>query len=80
MRAMEDLARLLLVAGAALAALGAILLLAGRIPWLGRLPGDIAIERENVRIYIPIATCLLVSAAITLVLWAVGKLRGGPPQ
>jgi hypothetical protein len=43
-------------------------------PWiaklgLGRLPGDIVIEREGLRVYVPLATSLLVSAAISLVLW-----------
>jgi len=54
---------------------GAVLILAGLLwPWLqriglGRLPGDIAIERESFRIYIPIGTSILVSVAITLILW-----------
>jgi hypothetical protein len=54
---------------------GALLILAGLLwPWisrlgLGRLPGDIVIEREHVRVYIPIVTMLLISAAISLLLW-----------
>ncbi|NJO21826.1 MAG: DUF2905 domain-containing protein [Sphingomonadales bacterium] len=40
---------------------------------LGRLPGDILIERENSRIYIPIATSLLVSVVLSLILWALGR-------
>ena len=39
---------------------------------LGRLPGDILIERENSRIYIPIATSLLVSVVLSLILWIIG--------
>lgn len=54
---------------------GGILLVAGFLwPWisrlgLGRLPGDIVIERESVRVYIPIVTMLLVSALLSLLLW-----------
>lgn len=60
--------RLLVLFGLVLVALGLLW------PWiaklgLGRLPGDIAIEREGLRVYIPLASSLLVSAAISLVLW-----------
>ncbi|HTT07523.1 MAG TPA: DUF2905 domain-containing protein [Gammaproteobacteria bacterium] len=58
-----------------LLALGVCLLLLGAAwPWiaklgLGRLPGDIVIEREGFRFYFPIVTCLLISAVISLLLW-----------
>jgi hypothetical protein len=62
--------------GRALVAVGLVLLLAGvalmlgpRVPWLGRLPGDILIERPGFRFYFPLATCLLLSLLITAVLW-----------
>ncbi len=52
--------------------LGAVLLLAGslsgKVPWIGRLPGDIYIERGNVRFYFPLATSILVSILLTLIL------------
>lgn len=59
--------------------LGVVLLVAGILwPWLskiglGRLPGDIVIERENARIYIPIATGILVSVVLSLVLWLINR-------
>jgi hypothetical protein len=59
--------------------LGIVLVLAGLLwPWLqklglGRLPGDIAIERENFRLYFPLATSLLVSLVLTLVLWLINR-------
>jgi hypothetical protein len=63
----------LLVAGVLLALAGAWLLLNGRPPWwpswIGRLPGDLRIERKNVSIYLPITTGLLVSLILTLLLW-----------
>jgi hypothetical protein len=69
----DNLGRVLIVVGLVLAALGLILLLAGRLPFLGRLPGDIAIERDNVSCFFPIATMILLSLLLTvivnLVLW-----------
>jgi hypothetical protein len=43
---------------------------------LGRLPGDIVIERENGVLYIPLATCLLLSLVLSVVLWVVGRVSG----
>lgn len=66
---------ILIIVGLSLAALGLVWLLAPSIPWLGRLPGDIRIERDNVRVYVPLATCLLLSVLLTLVLWAIRWFR-----
>ena len=63
--------------------LGLIILLAGLLwPWLsqiglGRLPGDIVIERENMTLYFPLMTCLVLSVLFSLVLWAVTRRKGG---
>ena len=51
-------------------------ILAPSIPWLGRLPGDIRIERENFRFYFPLVTCLLLSLILSLVVWLIRLLRG----
>jgi hypothetical protein len=64
---MEGLGRVLLIMAAVLAAVGVLLILAGR-GVLPRLPGDIAIERGNTRIFIPLGTSILVSAILTIVL------------
>jgi H+/Cl- antiporter ClcA len=53
---------------------GGLLLLSGSLSWLGRLPGDIRIERDSVRIYIPIVSMLLLSVVLSVVLWVVRKL------
>jgi Protein of unknown function (DUF2905) len=63
---------MLLVLGLVIAGVGLVWLLAPSIPWLGRLPGDIHIERENFRFYFPLVTCLLLS----LVVWIVRLFRG----
>ena len=48
-----------------------IWLIAPFIPWLGKLPGDIAVEREDSRFYFPVETCLLLSVLVTGILWLV---------
>lgn len=52
--------------GGALVLVGLLLSLGGRIPWLGRLPGDIVIERESFRFYFPLATSIIISIVLSL--------------
>lgn len=69
---MGQLPRLLIVFGIVSVTLGALLLVAPRIPWLGRLPGDFLFERGGTTIYIPLATSLVLSLVLTLlvdILW-----------
>jgi len=73
---LQDLGRVLLVLGLVIAPLGLLFLLVGRVPALGRLPGDIVIERDNVRIYIPIATSILISILLTLLFLVFGAILG----
>jgi hypothetical protein len=65
---MSDLGRMLLVVGGLLAAVGLVLLLAGRVPFLGRLPGDIVYRKGGTTVYIPLVTCLLLSLLLSLLL------------
>jgi hypothetical protein len=58
--------RLLMILGAAMLILGALLTFGPRLPWLGRLPGDIVVERDNFRFYFPIATSILISIILSL--------------
>jgi hypothetical protein len=64
----SDLGRLLVIVGGLLAVLGVIILLAGKVPFLGRLPGDIFYRRGGFTFYFPIVTCLVLSLILTLVL------------
>ena len=50
-----------------------MLVLVGRVPWIGRLPGDIHIQRGNFIFYFPLATSLLLSVVLTLLLYVVGR-------
>lgn len=63
----------LVVLGAILAGAGLLLLGAGRVPWLGRLPGDFYYEGDHVRVYVPLTTCLLLSALLTLVAYVFSR-------
>lgn len=73
MSGVNEIGRLLVVFGVLIALAGVALLLVGRVGWLGRLPGDIHIERGNWTFYFPLATSLLLSVVLTLILWIVGK-------
>jgi len=70
---MADLGKMLLGFGVLLVILGAALLLggnlSGKVPWLGRLPGDIYVERDNWRFYFPLGTSILLSIILTLIFW-----------
>ena len=66
---MASLGKFLVLLGILLVILGLIVSFAPKIPWLGRLPGDIVIRRESFTFYFPLATSLLISAILTLVLY-----------
>ena len=66
---MTDFARLLIIIGLAIAFAGVLLLIAIRFfPWLGNLPGDVRIETERFKVYVPLATMILVSLLATILL------------
>jgi hypothetical protein len=69
---MQPLGRGLILVGALLMLAGLLVYFGPAIPWLGRLPGDLRIERPGVRIYFPISTCILISLLVSglLALWA----------
>ena len=68
---LSQMGRLLVGAGILLAAAGALLLLADRFPGLriGRLPGDISVERGSFRFYFPLGTSIVLSVVVSLILW-----------
>ena len=66
---MSDLARFLILLGVILVVLGLALLLLPKMPWLGRLPGDIVIKREHFTFYFPLGTCILASLILSLIFW-----------
>jgi hypothetical protein len=70
---MPSLGKSLIVVGLIIALIGVILTLAGRIPWLGRLPGDIYVKRENFSFYFPLATSIIISLILSFLLWLFRK-------
>ena len=66
---MPGLGKSLVIFGIVLIVLGVVISLAGKLPWLGNLPGDITIQRGRFTLYFPLATCLVVSAVISLVVY-----------
>lgn len=72
---MPQLARILIVIGIILIVTGLIIWFAGnKMHWIGNLPGDIRIEKENVKFYFPVTTMILLSVLFTLIIWIYKKL------
>ena len=65
--AMQDLGRSIVVLGLVIAAVGGLLMLLPRMPWLGHLPGDMHIEQPGFSVHFPLVTCLVVSAIATII-------------
>lgn len=70
---MPDLGRMLVVLGLVIAAVGLVILLAGRVPWIGRLPGDIHVQRDTWSFYFPLTTSIVVSIVLSLLLYLFGR-------
>lgn len=68
---MSHPAWLLIAFGVLAVVAGLVWLLAPSIPWLGKLPGDIVVERDNFRFYFPVVTCILLSLLLSVVAWLV---------
>lgn len=69
----EGLAKLLILFGVVLVLLGGLLLVVGKIPYIGRLPGDFYIERDNFTFYFPLATSILISILLTFLFLLFGR-------
>jgi len=63
----------LIVIGLIIAAVGAFFTVAGKIPWIGRLPGDFYLKKDNFTFYFPLATSIILSLILSLVLWLLRK-------
>lgn len=65
--------KLLIGFGIAMIAIGGVLLLFGKIPFIGKLPGDIMVQKKNFTFYFPLATSILLSLLLTFLFWLFGK-------
>lgn len=64
-----ELGKMLMLIGGVLLLLGLVVTMGAKLPWLGRLPGDIYVQRDNFSFYFPLATCLVLSALLSLILF-----------
>lgn len=73
---MTEIGKILLIAGGIIIALGLLLTFSNHIPFLGKLPGDIVIKKENFTLYFPIVTFLIVSIVLTVIINVILRLIG----
>ena len=66
---MPEFGKTLIILGIVIIAVGALFTFGGKIPWLGHLPGDIYIQRDRFNFYFPIATCIVISILVSVVLY-----------
>jgi H+/Cl- antiporter ClcA len=72
---MPHLGKILIIAGIILVIAGVIVYFAGnKLDWIGHLPGDIRIEKENMHFYFPITTMIILSIVVSLVFWLIKKI------
>jgi len=65
--------KLLIIIGLAIAGIGVLLVLTPKVPWLGKLPGDILIKKDHFRFYFPITTCVITSIILTFLFYLLRK-------
>jgi len=73
MNPLFSLGKVLIIIGLVIAGIGILLLLSPKVPWIGKLPGDILIKKDNFRFYFPLATCIIVSIVLTLLFYLFRK-------
>jgi len=72
---MGELARVMILIGTVLIVIGLVMLVVPRMPFLGKLPGDILIKKERFTFYFPLATSIVISIIISLILYLINKFR-----
>ncbi|MCX7794603.1 MAG: DUF2905 domain-containing protein [Thermodesulfovibrionales bacterium] len=75
MNGIGDLGKFIIIAGFILVGLGFLLLFFEKIPYIGKLPGDIIIRKKNFTFYFPLMTGLILSLILTLIFYIIGRLR-----
>lgn len=67
--------KFLIISGIILVVAGILIQFSDKIPYLGKLPGDIRIERENFTFYFPVVSCILISILVSIILFLISKVR-----
>ncbi len=65
--------KMLIVFGIIMIIIGGVYMLGSKIPFLGRLPGDIAVQKKNFSFYFPITTCIILSMILSFIMWLFGR-------
>jgi len=73
MNPLFSLGKALIIIGLVIAGIGILFVLTPKIPWLGDLPGDILIKKDNFRFYFPVTTCIIISIILTLLFYLFRK-------
>lgn len=73
MDGIQHIGKFLVIMGLVIAVIGGLLMLSGKVSWLGRLPGDIIIQKKNFTFYFPLATSILISLLLTFIFWMLGR-------
>ena len=73
---LSQLGRILVIFGVVLLGVGLLFIVGGRIPFLGRLPGDIAFQRDGLTVFFPLATMLVISVVLTIVVNVLARFFG----
>jgi hypothetical protein len=69
----SGIGKILIIIGLVIACIGGLILLGGKIPWIGRLPGDFYYKGKNVTFYFPLATSIIISIILTIILIFIGR-------
>ncbi len=70
---MADFGKLFIFIGLLLVVIGIVFIVGNKIPFIGKLPGDIAVERKNFNFYFPLTTCIIISIILSLIFWLLGR-------
>jgi hypothetical protein len=70
---LTGMGRILILIGLVIAGVGLVMVFAGKIPFLGKLPGDFLIRGKNFSFYFPLTTSILISVILTLILWLINR-------
>ena len=65
--------KILIITGLAIAGIGVLLILTPKVPWLGKLPGDIFIKKDHFRFFFPVTTCVIISIILTFLFYLFRK-------
>ena len=68
-----DIGKIIIFIGLLLVVIGFVWMVGNKLPFIGKLPGDIAIERKNYSFYFPVTTCIIISIILSFILWLFNK-------